>query len=178
MFDYRGHFQAFCRENDLDIRLSFRMPSGYETANGTFDLPTETLYINAEYLEDAPDYKKAFYFFHELRHAEQYLLPERFGGTLRKSLSYVLMYDGTCYKLIDGEYLRCKIDGSEEDCGNRYLGQPYELDANTFAYEQVKKLYGDSEELRELYRSWLPKTPITEKEYEEIYAEIDEKIKV
>lgn len=57
MFDYQRHFQAFCGETGLDIRLSFRMPPGYETANGTFDLPTETLYINAEYLEDAPDYK-------------------------------------------------------------------------------------------------------------------------
>lgn len=178
MFDYKRYFETFCREKALDIQLSFRMLSGYETANGTFDLPTKTLFINAGYLQDLSDYKKAFYLFHELRHAEQYLFPERFGESLRRSLAYVIQYDGTCYKLVDGEYLRCKIDGSEEDLGNRYLGQPYELDANTFAYEETKKLYGDSEELRELYRFWLPKTPITEKEYEAIYAEIDEKIKV
>ena len=105
------------------------------------------LFINAEILSEAPDYEKAFYLFHELRHASQYLCPEQFGEEIIKSLPYTIMYDGTCYKLIDGEYLECKLDGGEDIFTDLYLGQPYEVDANISAYEQVKKIYGDSDEL-------------------------------
>lgn len=49
MFDYKTHFINFCTENNLKLQLSFDMPPGYETANGTFDFETKTIYINAEY---------------------------------------------------------------------------------------------------------------------------------
>jgi hypothetical protein len=38
MVDYEKHFRVYCEENSLTINLSFDMPEGYETANGTFDL--------------------------------------------------------------------------------------------------------------------------------------------
>ena len=50
MFDYNRHFDKYCFENNLELKLSFDMPPGYETANGTFDVETKTVYINAEYL--------------------------------------------------------------------------------------------------------------------------------
>ena len=45
MFDYIKHFHLYCRDTGLDIRLSFEMPQGYETANGTFDIKTKTVFI-------------------------------------------------------------------------------------------------------------------------------------
>jgi len=60
---------------------------------------------------------------------------------------------------------------------NLYLGQPYEVDANTYAYEQVKNVYGDSEGLRKLYEFWIPRKPIQAKQYDTIFSMIDKKIK-
>lgn len=87
------------------------------------------------------------------------------------------MYDGTCYKRVNGKYLECKLDGNKEYFTNLYLGQPYEVDANTFVYEQVKMLYGDSKGLKELYESWVPHQPVPSETYEAVFAIIDEKIK-
>ena len=176
MFDHRSVFEKYCKGSGLDLSLSFDMPPGYETAYGTFDVTKKTVFFNAKMLENAPDFEKAFYLFHELRHAAQYLRPESFDDTLVKSLAYVIMYDGTCYKLTGGEYRECRLDGGEEYFTDIYLSQPYEADANAFAYEQTKKLLGESEELRELYEFWLPKKPVPEETYKEIYARIDEAI--
>ena len=49
------------------------------------------------------------------------------------------------------------------------------MDANRFAYEQVQKLYGDSEKLKELVESRMPKEAIKDEVYGEVYARIDEK---
>ncbi len=161
MFDYRSHFEKYCKDNDLKLVLSYDMPAGYETANGTFDVELRTVFINARCLSESPDYEKAFFLFHELRHAAQYLCPNRFSDVITKSLPYVIMYDGTCYKVVDGSYLECKLDGGEEVFTELYLGQPYEVDANTYAYEQAKKLFGDLEDLRKLYEFWIPKRSIS-----------------
>ena len=40
---------------------------------------------------------------------------------------------------------------------------------------QVKKLYGDSEKLREMYEERKPKETIAEEKYVEVYGMIDEK---
>lgn len=61
------------------------------------------------------------------------------------------MYDGTCYKLVDGKYHECKLEGGEEYFTNIYMGQPNEVDANTYAYEKTKAIYGDLEDLNKLY---------------------------
>lgn len=176
MVDYEKHFRVYCEENSLTINLSFDMPEGYETANGTFDPTVNTLFINKEMLQSQPEYEQMFYLFHELRHAMQYLHPERFDGLIARSRLYVIQYDGTCYKLVDGEWKECKLDGSTEHFTELYLGQPYERDANDFAYEKVKELLGDSPELQELHAFWTPKKPIADQVYEELYRQIDDMI--
>ena len=113
---------------------------------------------------------------HELRHALQYLHPESFDGLIARSRLYVIQYDGTCYKLVDGEWKECKLDGLIEYFTELYLGQPYEREANDFAYEKVKALLGDSPELQELHAFWTPKKPIADQAYEELYRQIDEMI--
>ena len=177
MFDYKQHFDKYCIENNLELQLSFDMPLGYETANGTFDYETKTVYINAKYLCEAPNYEQAFFFYHELRHAVQYLSPEKFGDVIIRSLPYTIMFDGTCFKLENGKYLECKLDGGEEVFTDVYLGQPYEVDANNYAYERVKMLFGESKELRNLYNFWMPKKPVPDEAYETYYNLIDEKVK-
>ena len=104
----------------------------------------------------------------------QYLHPESFDGLIARSRLYVIQYDGTCYKLVDGEWKECKLEGSIEFFTELYLGQPHERDANDFAYERVKALLGDSPELQELHAFWTPKKPISDQVYEELYRQIDE----
>ena len=53
-----------------------------------------------------------------------------------------MMFDGTCYKLAGNRYLKCRLKGDEEYFNNLYLGQPHEVDANRFAYEQARKISG------------------------------------
>ena len=178
MFDYERYFNQYRNDNKLDLTLSFNMPVGYETANSTFDAESKTIFINTDYLKEAPDYEKAFYLFHELRHSSQVLCPERFSGAVNRSIQYVIMYDGTCYKIINGKYYECKLEGGEEYFTNIYLGQPYEADANQYAYEQVKKICGDSDDLRKLYEFWIPDQPVPDDVYDLVYGLIDEKIQM
>ena len=177
MFDYQLHFDAYCREHFLSLRLSFSMPEGYGSANGTFDAETGTVFVNAALRAERPDYEKAFFLFHELRHALQQRCPEQFSELVRRSAQYVIQYDGTCYKLAGGQYLECRLEGSGETFTGLYLGQPYEADANRSAYAQARKLYGDPDGLEELYSFWMPGDPVPDEAYEEIYRLIDEKVK-
>ena len=177
MFEFKLHFIKFCTENNLQLQLSFDMPQGYETANGTFDVETKTVYINAEYLREAPDYEQAFFLYHELRHAVQFLFPEKFSDTIIRSLPYTIMFDGTCFKLEDGKYLKCQLEGGEDVFTDVYLSQPYEVDANKFAYERVKMIFGESEKLRNLYDFCMPKKPVPDGAFETYYHLIDEKVK-
>ena len=173
MFNITELIDEFCEKNQLCIHFSTDMPEGYETANGTFDVTKNTLYFNTAMLSEVSDYETLFYLFHELRHVVQYVKPEQFDSLLQKSLSYVLMYDGTCYKLIDGEWAECRIEETENYLSNAYMGQPYELDANQFAYENVREILGPSQELDKLYEFWLPKEKLSDAEYQNIYHEID-----
>ena len=165
----------FCAEKDLKISLSFQMPPGYETANGTFDPVKKTLFLNEEVLRGVPEYEAAFYLFHELRHVEQYQHPERFDETIRRSLPYVVLYDGTCYRLDRGGWQECCLSG-EEDFADIYLGLPYEVDANEYAYARVRSLCGDSEELGKLRDFWRPKRRRPEEVYQRLFQRIDEAI--
>ena len=92
------------------------------------------------------------------------------------SQNYVIMYDGVCYKLVNGEWRTCKLDVNEGFFTEVYLGQPYEMDANTFAYEEVSSLLGNSPGLRALYSFWRPKVAISEDTFRKIYREIDQSI--
>ena len=121
MFDYQKLFAPYCREHALPLHLSAVMPVGYQNANGTFDVSSKTVFINAVRLNDTPNHEKAFFLFHELRHASQYLCPSLFSDTIRRSLQYIIQYDGTCYKQVNGSYRKCKLDGSEEYFTNLYL---------------------------------------------------------
>ena len=58
MVDYEKHFRMYCEENSLPINLSFDMPEGYETANGTFDPTVNTLFINKDMLQSQPEYEQ------------------------------------------------------------------------------------------------------------------------
>ena len=176
IFDYKHFFDNYCKERSLDLHLSFEMPSGYETANGTFNPVSKTVFINADRLRSKPDCAGAFFLFHELRHASQYLCPEQFSPEIRRSLQYIIGYDGTCYQQIGNQYHSCKLDASKYDFTNLYLGQPHEVDANTFAYEQTKKLYGDSEELKALFEFWMPRQPVPVGTYDTIFSQIDKSI--
>ena len=176
MFDYQKLFAPYCREHALPLHLSAVMPVGYQNANGTFDVSSKTVFINAVRLNDAPNHEKAFFLFHELRHASQYLCPSLFSDTIRRSLQYIIQYDGTCYKQINDSYRKCKLDGSEEYFTNLYLGQPHEVDANRFAYEQTQKLYGDSAELKALFDFWMPRQPVPVETYNAVFSQIDESI--
>ena len=93
----------FAASKDLQIHISCTMPEGYEEAYGTFDVVQSTLFLNPHMLCEAPKYEVLFYLFHELRHAVQYLHPEQFEGPIRESIPYVILYDGVCFKLADGE---------------------------------------------------------------------------
>ena len=170
---YESLFQAYCDENRLSIKLSFDMPEGYETANGTFDPVVNTLFINREMLRSRPGYEQGFYLFHELRHALQYLQPRQFNDLICRSRFYVIMYDGTCCKLADDGWKECRLEGSEAYFSELYLGQPYERDANDFAYQKTKEHFGDSEGLRRLHAFWTPKNEIPAQAYEDLYAMID-----
>ena len=88
------------------------------------------------------------------------------------------MYDGTCYKIVNRKYSECKLEGGEDYFTNIYLGQPYEVDANEYAYEQAKKIYGDSDDLRKLYEFWIPSQPVSDNVYALVYDLIDEKIRM
>lgn len=176
MFNYQKYFDSCCKNNGLALKLSYDMPPGYETANASFDPSAKTVYINKAMLADVPDFEKAFYLFHELRHAMQYVCPEQFNELIIRSKEYVIMYDGSCYRAVNNEWKMCKLDGGEEFFTDIYLAQPYEVDANSFAYEQTKLLFGDLDTLRDLYSFWLPKKHISNQTFTELYSLIDKKI--
>ncbi len=89
------------------------------------------------------------------------------------NLNFMLLEEFQC---LDGEWKTCKLDGSEDFFAEMYLGQPYEMDANIFAYEQVKSLLSDSPELQALYSFWMPKESISDDVFREIYCKFDRAI--
>lgn len=118
---WRALVESICAERGLSVVLSWDMPQGYETANGTFDPVAKTLFLNPAVLQSAPEYEAMFYLVHELRHAEQYQHPERFDAMIRVSLPYVVLYDGTCFRLRGETWQECRLDGGEERFRDAYL---------------------------------------------------------
>ncbi len=166
----------FCRENGIEITLSYNMPAGYETAYGTYDVTINTLFLNTAILHNAPKYEVLFYLFHELRHAMQYLRPMMFDDKIKESINYVILYNGTCYKLVDNKWKECALPGDESYFTRAYMNLPYEIDANTFAYEKAREICGDSAELKELYDFWIPKDSFDYEEHKNLFRRIDEKL--
>lgn len=167
---------VFCQEKGLSITLSHDMPTGYESAFGTYDVTINTLFLNVQMLRDAPEYEVLFYLFHELRHALQYLRPELFDEQIQESRFYVVLYNGICYKLVGNAWQEVVLKGSEEYFTRAYMSLPYELDANAFAYEKVKEIYGETPQLHGLYSFWAPKEKMDYEELRKIFVRIDAKI--
>jgi len=86
------------------------------------------------------------------------------------------MYDGTSYKQVGDKYYKYKINGDEEFLKNLYSSQPYEMDANEYAYKKVSEVMGFSKDLEQLFHSWMPKRRISNETYRLIYTEIDKGI--
>lgn len=168
--------EVFCRENDISVNLSHDMPTGYETAYGTYDVTVNTLYLNTAILRDAPEYEVLFYLFHELRHAVQYLHPELFDTQIQESRFYVVLYNGVCFRLDGNAWQEVTLDGSEDYFNRAYINLPYELEANAFAYEKVKEICGDTAQLRELYAFWVPTVQMQYQELGRLFRQIDEEV--
>lgn len=177
MIDIEKYIGFYCDENDFKISISYEMPEGYETANGMYDPTINTLFINESSFCHMEEYEQLFYLFHELRHAFQYLNSDMLDSLINRSRFYAVMYDGVCYKLIGNDWTECKLEGSKKYFTEMYLGQPYEIDANRYAYEKVKLILGDSQELEELRDFWMPKEKILDSEYEALYNRIDNLVK-
>ena len=168
---------AFCKEHSISIHLAHDMPAGYETAYGTYDVTINTLFLNEQLLQDAPEHKVLFYLFHELRHAMQYLRPELFDPQIRESRFYVVLYNGICYKLAGNAWQEVALEGSEDYFARAYMSLPYELDANTFAYKKVTEICGDTAQLRELYAFWMPAVKMQYQELRRLFSQIDEEVR-
>ena len=166
--------REFCADNGLHLALSWEMPAGYETAYGTYDIAENTLFLNWALLESLQRGQQFFYLFHELRHSMQYQQPEQFPPFLRESLPYVLLYDGTCFRLQDGVWRQGKLEGEAAYFTNAYLGLPYEVDANRFAYAKVCACCGDSEELKGLLARNSTEYDMSAEKYRALFRRIDE----
>lgn len=167
---------VFCTQHSLAVTVSYDMPEGYETAFGTYDVTKNTLYLNSGRLERAHQWEVLYYVYHELRHAMQYLKPEQFDAQIQESRYYVVLYNGTCFKLVYDAWKECVLEGQEADFTAAYLSLPYELDANTFAYETVRALWGDLPELLRLYQGWMPERPWGQEKLRALFRRIDEKV--
>ncbi len=167
----------FCHEAGIEVTLSYDMPAGYETAYGTYDVTSNTLFLNADILSDAPRYEVLFYLFHELRHAMQYLCPMMFNDKIKESILYVILYNGICYKHVDNEWKECALAGEESHFTRAYMNLPYEIDANTFAYEKTREICGDSAELKSLLDFWISKDGFDYEEHRKLFRQIDAKLR-
>ncbi len=176
MKEFETIVQEFCHENGIEVTLSYNMPAGYETAYGTYDVTINTLFLNTAILQNAPQYEVLFYLFHELRHAMQYLCPMMFGDKIKESIIYVILYNGICYKLVDNEWKECALAGDESYFTRAYMNLPYEIDANTFAYEKTREICGHSAKLKELFDFWIPKESFDYEEHLKLFRHIDEKL--
>lgn len=176
-YDIEGLFADFVREHGLDVRLSHKLPTGYEDAFGTFDPITKTLFLDGAFLAEAADYEALYYLFHELRHAVQYQRPDLVDEDVRRSARYAIGYDGTCCRLDGERWSKCKLEGDQAYFTAAYQSQPHELDANRFALERVSALLPERADMAEgLSELWLPEEPMDPAELETLYRRIDEAI--
>ena len=162
----------YCRQHGLDVTLSTSMPAGYETAFGTYVPETRTLHLNPD-LPAAPRQDALFTLYHELRHAEQYQHPERFSEAIRRSLPYVVLYDGACFKRQGDGWLSCRLHGDEAWFTRVYMSLPYELDANDWACRQLADA-GFPAAAEEFRRFWIPAQPLPLDELDSLFRRIDE----
>ena len=173
-YDIEGLFADFVRTNGLDVRLSHKLPAGYEDAFGTFDPVAKTLYMDGAFLAQAAEHEALYYLYHELRHAVQYQRPERVDEAVRESARYAIGYDGTCCRLDGDRWSKCVLEGDRGYFTRAYQSQPSELDANRFALERASALLPEQAGLVEgLAELWLPEDPMDPAELAALYRRID-----
>lgn len=169
-------FNEVCMENNIQTKLSYNMPKGYETAFGTYDSTIDTLFLNMTLIEKYTSIEILFFLYHELRHTVQYNHPELFPAQIQKSIKYVILYDGTCFKLINNEWYSTNLSGDELYFTEAYKNLPYEIDANDYAYNRVTSELGNNEELKNLYNLFKPKVIWKYEKLKEVFSLIDELI--
>lgn len=170
-------WQSWCQ---VTAELRFQMPAGYEAAYGLFRPEENILYLNLA--RETGPVEQLFYLLHEFRHGVQYGHPEWFPDFLVKSMGYIIQYDGTCYRVDHGQLLEAKLDGERAYFTQLYLCQPYERDANEFAFRSLKAA-GEAqgvvlEGLDELFAMWNPRFQLFSEEeaaahLEQAYRRID-----
>lgn len=154
-------FENLLKELELDSYLDyiyFIPKEGYEDAFSSYDKEEKAIFINPKYIEST-SLLCIWNLFHEFQHVVQH----RDGDLIRKgkllkncfynNFIYYFMYDGTGYRFGFEEDFIYKIKGTEEFCLELYLRNPIEIDANNYAYSNLKKTiennfirYGDDDE--------------------------------
>ena len=110
------------RGAELDQDVQTR--PGLEDAEGSYDPTTNTLFFNEALLSSRAEEERLFVLFHELRHAQQYLQPERFDETIRYSRFYAIQFDGLCFRLDGNEWKSCRLPEAGRNFTALYLSQP------------------------------------------------------
>jgi hypothetical protein len=167
------------RERALSCALSFQMPLGYEDAHASYDPDSRTIHLNQTLLAGSR-MACAYHFLHELRHAWQYQRMADFPAEVVRSLDYVVLYDGLCYKRMGKEWRSCRLEGGEAYFTDIYLSQPHELDAGNWAFRIVKDMVEGHQlaELKDIHRLWCPSYRIISEEdmlseLDKVYGRID-----
>jgi hypothetical protein len=167
------------RERALSCALSFQMPLGYEDAHASYDPDSRTIHLNQTLLAGSR-VTCAYHFLHELRHAWQYQRMADFPAEVVRSLDYVVLYDGLCYKRMGKEWRSCRLEGGEAYFTDIYLSQPHELDAGNWAFRIVKDMVEGHQlaELKDIHRLWCPSYRIISEEdmlseLDKVYGRID-----
>lgn len=176
MIDFERLIASHCAAHGLTVSLSRQMPSGYETAFGTYVPETATLHLNAALLQCSPCPEALFYLYHELRHAEQYQHPERFSDLIVKSLPYVILYNGTCFRQVPGGWQHCQFHGENNYFTQAYLSLPYELDANEYACQQIEADASCASAAEKLRHLWIPRQALSPEELTRLFQRIDNAI--
>lgn len=139
---------------NLNIKLCFTMPEGFEQAYGVTNPVTGNIHVNEALCSPSNLVEPLFYFLHELRHAIQAAHPDWFSEAIQRNARYILQYDGTAYKIENNEILEVKLPGEQAYFTELYLASPAEVDANAFAYRCLSGVGG--EKLERLYAMWSP----------------------
>jgi hypothetical protein len=176
-------FMQINKDNELNAKISYDMPEGFEDAFGTYDDPTNTLFFNESVCISEGLVCCLFTIAHEMRHAQQYKHPAKFSLEIQKSRNYAIIAPvKTGYKLLGDKWLECELPYDTNYLTELYLCSPNEKDANDYAYNYIMQtVKGNQEkvsELNEYIRMWQPEYKYIRKEDEmleinKIYDYID-----
>lgn len=140
----------------MQLRLSFSMPEGYESAYGLSDPATGTIFVNRALWPACDLLDPLYYFLHELRHGMQAALPELFSVDFALNQRYVIQFDGTGFRMDGDKTVTVHLTGDPSYFTELYLASPCELDANAFAWRCLKAA-GAPAELEALRAMWSPR---------------------